>query len=150
MLVRSHATALSLFRDVFSAFPHPQTLRAEPWRDALRIRCTVEPFSVNERDATFIHLSWSRQERHLCICQLHVATAFRRRGLGKSLVVASERLASQLDARRIHVFPLRRARGFWLAVGYQPLEHAARVLAKIPVAPPSLPLRPPRTERRWP
>jgi len=119
-----------LCRRVFATFESHGSVVTEQVCDHVVIKFTASDFAVDERDATFVKLSWCESQRELWISHLRVASPFRRRGLGTQLVALSERLAWHLHARSIHVFPLHPAREFWLAAGYRSHTTISRVLTK--------------------
>lgn len=126
-------TTVAVCQEVFSPMRHRGSLATERFRDQLRI-LYVASDAIDERDATYVKLGWCETKRELWICYLQVASVLRGRGWGRRLVATSERLACRLNAHTIHVLPLHQARGFWLAMGYEPHATTSRVLTKSPTA----------------
>lgn len=110
------------------------SLRAERFLDQVRITYVASALSVDENDVTYVQLCWHAATRQMWICQLRIASPFRRRGFGRMLVDACEEVARRLDAQCIYVFPLQHARTFWMGEGYKPHARMARVLTKCPQA----------------
>ena len=120
----------SLCQAAFSPLASQQSIYTEQFLNEVRIEYVALDFSVDEHDSTHVKLCWRGVFQDLWICSLQVANAFRGLGIGRKLVMATEQLARCLKAHSIHLFPLQRARAFWLKIGFEPHASMSRVLTK--------------------
>lgn len=128
----SLAREASARAEVARRFPyaHPRdNLRIECFADATRLR--YEPTALALRnEKTVLKLQLDPRLATGWICELRVASPYRRQGVGRQLAALAEHLGREYRMVALHVFPLVTAGDFWQRVGYLPHPKMARVLRK--------------------
>jgi GNAT superfamily N-acetyltransferase len=80
--------------------------------------------------ATFIQCRIEQPGDGMWIASLQVSNRFRRQGLGREMVTASEAMARRIGVSTVKIWPLLPALGFWVSLGYREDPHTSRVLYK--------------------
>ena len=123
-------TVRTILCNDFSSFSQEDQLVVEQRIGQVRIYYSCERAAGGCPATTFLECWVDLNSNEMWIGNLHVATACRMRGLGRSLVQVAAKIAAAFEMREINVFPLQGSLDFWRKMGYERKPCTARVLYK--------------------